>query len=134
MKPYREITFRPPGTKLKVECRVYPTSQAMVAAARKFIGGRYMNVTRNTAAYCEGTVDLIPEGRLAVIFFCQKFLSYGTIAHEFYHAANCLMARRGHDSVPCSLDEATDLEESVAYIMGDMVDIFVKEYFGIQKR
>lgn len=120
--------FRAPRSKLKVECRIYQARVIMFKYAKKLIGNTYPNLTKNTVAYAEGTIRLIPKGHLAVVFFNRNGLSYGTIAHEMDHVANCLLARRGVKTIECSLDMATDGEEQHADILEELVDSFHKKY------
>jgi len=123
------ITVRPSMSRLKVECRIYPTRKDMLAATRKFIHKRYNNVGKTTAAYCEGTKDLLPSKQhLAVVFFNKNDLTHGIIAHEFDHVANCLMYRWGYRTLPVSIDEATEIEEKHCYIVQDLVDAFHKRF------
>jgi hypothetical protein len=121
------VTIKPQGTRLKVECRIYPTKKDMHAAAHKFSGSIYSNIGRKTEAYCECTPSLLPRGFFAVVFFYEKGMTNGILAHEMDHAAQGLLYRRGHRQLPISIDTATPLEEEHCYILQDLVDDFMRK-------
>lgn len=122
------IIIVPPGSRLKVECRIYKTRSDMLVATKKFTRNLYPNVGKDTMAYCEPTLRLLPNKQhLAVIFFNENDWTIGIVAHEMDHAANALMWRRGMRSIPCNLDMATEEEETHAEIMGELVDAFFKK-------
>lgn len=129
MKHPQIITIYPRGSRLKVECRIFDTRRAMLVEAKKFTQDLYPNLGKDTMAYCEPTLKLMPsKSYLAVVFFNRNDWSHGIIAHEFDHCANALMYRCGVRQIPCSLDMATDLEEEHCYIMESLVDAFHKKY------
>lgn len=125
---YRSVFILPPRSRLKVECRIYEDRKSMLKDARIFTRGLYSNLGKDTVAYCEPTLKLIPAGYLCVIFLNRADWSYGTIAHEMDHAANALMWRRGMRQIPCNLDMATPEEEQHADIMGELLDAFLAKY------
>lgn len=126
---YQALIIRPRTSKLSVECRVFERHADMLGAIRKDMarGGR-KGVGSNTAAFCATYKDSIPAGRFAVIYFCKKHLTIGTVAHEFIHATLALLARRRVKEIECTADWATEDEETLCQISGDLTDAFYKAY------
>jgi len=119
------INFRAPGTKLKVECRIYPSQREMLRAIRKDrIGG----IANDTMAYCATQRARMPAGKAAIIYFSKTHLTRGIVAHEMIHATLAILARQKVRSVPCTTEDAPDVEERLAGLAGDLVDEFYKRY------
>ncbi len=120
--------LRVDGTKFKVECRVYDTHKQMLSAIRK---DDISGIANNTLAYCATERRKMPGGHAAIVYFCRKYLTHGTIAHEFDHASFAIMARRGVKQVGCTTEDAAEGEEAHAHLVEHLVDAFYKK-FGIK--
>lgn len=115
----------PPNSRLKVECRIYPSQREMLRASRRH-PSRSFSIGNNTMAFCQ--TDSNPPEYLAIVVFSRTHLSPGTIAHEFVHAALALMARRKISSIPCTTKEAVPVEEDLCHIVDTLVDRFHKKF------
>lgn len=118
----RKITIYPPKSRLKVECRIYPTQRAMHKAARH-AGG----ISNDTLAYCECGIGEIPKKHLAIVYFSETHLDPDTVAHEFTHASLSYFARKKCKAIPCTTDRAEKLEEDFCYVLGALVGRFYKK-------
>lgn len=119
MKDHRLHVIYPPHSRLKVECRVYDTRRAMLAAIRK---DDPSGIANDTYAFC--ATDKIPTGHLAVIYFCKPHIGHDHIVHELVHAGLALLARRKVKEIPVILKSNAAAEEQLAQIVGGLVSAF----------
>lgn len=120
---YLQCVISPPNSRLRVQCRVYPSRRAMHRAIRVDT-----QVSSDCEAYCATFKDSMPRGTVAVVYFNKNDLTIGTVAHEFTHAGLAIMARRRIASIPCTTEFAPAAEEQLADIIGEMTDSFKSKY------
>lgn len=108
------FNIRPLSGKRKVQCRIYATKRAMLAAIRKETIGGIENATLACTAWAvRGQRDM----RIAAfVFFCKPHLSPGIVAHELYHAAEGMVKTQPGER----------REEEVAQRLGELVEAFHK--------
>lgn len=120
----RNIKLRSLGDDRIVEVRVYDAHDSMFRAVRR-MSGEFPNVTRDLAAYCEGTPRLLPSAEhLAVVFLCTEYFSHGVIAHELLHAATMGIVKDGVRSLKLEPEMASATEERHAGYMEELINEF----------
>lgn len=118
-------TIRTPGSRLKVECRIYTTQREMLRAIRKDVVGGIANSTMAcTVHQTKSTIN--DDSIAAVLFFSRTHLDPGTVAHEMVHAA-CNIIERRHKGGR-GLTKAALLEEEQATLTGELVNAFRKRF------
>ena len=116
----------PPGSRLKVQCRIYPTQKEMLRGVRKDVVG---GIANSTMACCvHQTKSTVEHDNLAaVVFFSKTHLDADTIAHEMVHAAHNIVQRRRRNT------ENQDMhEEELATVTGELVGAFNRKAFPLQ--
>lgn len=113
--------IRAPGSKLKVQCRIYPTREDMLRGIRRDVVGGIANSTLACTVHATKST-VMDDAIAAIVFFSRRDVDRGTVAHEMVHAAaNIIERRRG---------KLNDNEEPLALLAGELVNAFYKK-FGI---
>lgn len=82
-------------------------------------------VSNDTAAFCSTHKDAMPKGRFAIIYFCERHMTAGLVAHELLHASLALLSRRRIKSIKCVTNCAAKDEETLCYLVGSLTDAFL---------
>lgn len=117
--------IRTANSRLKVQCRIYPTKRAMLLAIRRdTVGG----IANSTLACCmhQTKSTIMDDAIAAVVFLSRTHLDADTIAHEMVHAARNVLERRRR-----TIEKARDVfeaEELLATTVGELVGAFKKKF------
>ena len=111
----------------EVNVMVYPTREAMLAAARRYNGNEF---EPDTGGVTQQTVD--QDGRTYTVLIRLHEGNLGTevVSHEMHHAATALYGSTLDDDVPARhvLDHAN---EEFAYLYSDLLSRLVRRLYAL---